>query len=298
MPSPEAFRFERSRGIVWVGDIADSSKYLNDDQAVDALEDFLPRLHWTASTLVDAAGGEFIKWTGDGFLAWFPTPLHRHLGTQAAAVFEAAWHLTLLVNVTQLGVATQRRFQIRHGVTYEQDALITRIRYPGGFETLDLTGRNVVLAFRLSGVVTDFPGIVTQRELVQASTANQRLSIDFRAWKVTREEQLKYFKGEKWGIRSVYRSGFKKQRRRSRSSVTKLAKQLVARVEGAGSVNAASMAFAIGVMDRMMNGPEWCRTVVDDYMRFVRDELLGTLKRLIPILEGSVGKDTHSGPTD
>jgi len=36
--------------------------------------------------VVESAGGRFIKWTGDGFLAWFETPLHRELGKVADAV--------------------------------------------------------------------------------------------------------------------------------------------------------------------------------------------------------------------
>ena len=112
------FTFHRSRGVVWVCDVVGSSKLLNDDASAAAVEDFLPRLHWTASLLVDAAGGKFIKWTGDGFLAWFETPLYRELGQQARVVFQAARHLTTLVNVTQLGVTRKCKFKIRHGVAY------------------------------------------------------------------------------------------------------------------------------------------------------------------------------------
>ena len=35
----------------------------------------------------------------------------------------------------------------------------------------------------------------------------------------------------------------------------------------------------------MLNGPVWCQEVAADYTRFVREELLGNLKRLLPILE-------------
>src|ERR1044071_6324691 len=98
MENLKKFEFERSRGIVWVCDLADSSKYLNDNQTADELETFLPRLYWIASVIVEAAGGKFIKWTGDGFIGWFETPLHRMLGKEAAKVFDAATQLTLLVN--------------------------------------------------------------------------------------------------------------------------------------------------------------------------------------------------------
>jgi class 3 adenylate cyclase len=66
------FTFQRGRGLVWVCDLEGSTKLLNDNGAVTAIEDFLPRFHWLARAVVDAFGGQFIKWNGDGFLAWFP----------------------------------------------------------------------------------------------------------------------------------------------------------------------------------------------------------------------------------
>lgn len=193
----EKFEFNRSRGVVWVCDLVGSSKHLNDDQIADDLEAFLPRLYWTALTIVEAAGGRFIKWTGDGFLAWFETPLHRTLGEQGAMVFNAAWHLTVLTNVTQLGLNPQRRFRIRHGVAYEQDALLIEITHPGGYKSLDIVGRAVVLAFRLAGVLADFPAIATQKELVDASAGHLSSGLSFRKWNVSVGEKQRYFKGER-----------------------------------------------------------------------------------------------------
>src|SRR5437879_6459707 len=105
------FAFARARGVVWVCDVARSTSVLNDDASVDALEEFLPRLYWTALQAVHAAGGVFVKWTGDGFLAWFETELERTLGKQAQAIFTTAWHLTFLINVTSLGVRVPKRMR-------------------------------------------------------------------------------------------------------------------------------------------------------------------------------------------
>src|SRR6266581_2491030 len=146
------FAFERARGLVWVCDVARSTSILNDDALVDALEEFLPRLYWTALQAVDAAGGIFVKWTGDGFLAWFETELERTLGKQAQAIFTAAWHLTFLINVTSLGVRAQKKMRLRHAVSYEPDALLMRIKSGDGHVAHDLLGRGVVHAFRMSSI--------------------------------------------------------------------------------------------------------------------------------------------------
>ena len=150
------FSFERGRGVVWVCDVESSSKHLNDDKSVSAMEEFLPRLHWLGKVAVSAAGGCFLKWTGDGFLAWFPIALHRELASKSPDVIEAIWHLTVMNNVTGLGVTERTRFHLRHGVTVEHDALITKISEEHG-ESIDLIGRSVVLAFRLAGIRAGFP---------------------------------------------------------------------------------------------------------------------------------------------
>src|SRR3954452_7105082 len=43
MKSEENFQFERARGIVWVCDIANSTKLLNDNKTAGLIEEFLPR---------------------------------------------------------------------------------------------------------------------------------------------------------------------------------------------------------------------------------------------------------------
>src|ERR1051326_3424248 len=59
------FKFRRSRGVVWVCDVAGSSSRLNSETGVENTEAFLPRLYWVATLAVESAGGRFIKWTGD-----------------------------------------------------------------------------------------------------------------------------------------------------------------------------------------------------------------------------------------
>jgi class 3 adenylate cyclase len=285
----ERFEFDRSRGVVWVCDIANSSKYLNDNKTVDDLESFIPRLYWTSAMIVEAAGGRFIKWTGDGFLAWFETPLHRQLGERAAAVLDAAWHLTFLVNVTQLGLDPQRKFRIRHGVTYELDALLTRIAYPGGYESLELAGCAVVLAFRLSGISSEFPSIVTQKELLDASSNHRSAAREFRKWNVTTQDKLKYFKGERWGTTAIYVSSTRPvQRSSSARRVARQVKNAVRKAEGESKGNQAGIEFALRFMTRMKSGPEWCQEVLDRHTSFLRDQMLEPLRRVIPLIERAI----------
>lgn len=217
MTSLHSFSFERSRGVVWVCDLAGSSRFLNDNNLAAHLEEFLPRLHWIGMTAVAAAGGHFVKWTGDGFLAWFHTPLYRDLGRQATAALEALWHLSFCVNVTQLGVTSPRKFRLQHGITYEQDALVTRITLDGSPDVFDITGRGVVLAFRLSGIPSPFPGYVAQTEATRAAREHGYDMVRFKTWRPTNEARLKYFKGETWGTKSLCQSTDGPPRRKRRS---------------------------------------------------------------------------------
>jgi hypothetical protein len=81
-----------------------------------------------------------------------------------------------------------------------------------GFESLDLMGRAVTLAFRLSGVGADFPGIAAQRDIVEA--VGNLHDFGFRKWKPTAGERLRFFNHEHWGTKSLFVSGAKKPRGR------------------------------------------------------------------------------------
>jgi class 3 adenylate cyclase len=283
MANPVEFEFQRSRGIVWVCDVAGSSSRLNSEDGVEDTEIFLPRLYWIAALAVESAGGKFIKWTGDGFLAWFETALHRDVHGTIRRCLDAVWHLTVLVNVTQLGLDPKRRFKIRHGIAYEQDALLTKIKHEGGFESLDLMGRAVVLAFRLSSIATDFPEITTHRDIVEAVGNDSAFA--FRKWKPNSEERLKFFKDERWGTNALYVSGARKPRRRSKAAVLKLAKSAIEKAESNLPTVDPSVAFSNSLLEGMANGPEWSRAVVLEYIRFLREELLASLKTITDLVE-------------
>ncbi len=282
MGRPAEFEFSRSRGVVWVCDVERSSSHLNSEGVRDA-EAFLPRLYWIAALAVESAGGIFIKWTGDGFLAWFETPLHRDLTRAVRRCLEAVWHLTVIVNVTQLALTPERRFKIRNGITYEQDALLTKIIHSGGFESMDVMGRAVVLAFRLSGMSAAFPGITAHRDIVEAAADGQRLQ--FLRWTPTVEERLKFFKGEKWGTDALYVSKIQKPRTRSKKFTVQQAKTAIQKAEERLPIDDGQLAFSKSLYDGMMTGPEWSRRVATDYTQFIREELLGSLTAVLRAVE-------------
>ena len=276
------FSFERGRGVVWVCDVANSSKYLNNDESVMTMEGFLPRLHWVAKLAVNAAGGQFVKWTGDGFLGWFPTELHRELGSQSAKVMEIIWHLTLMNNVTKLGIEGGKPFQLRHGLTIEHDALITNIADEQG-EFLDLIGRSVVLSFRLSGIKAGFPGIVTHKEVVEA-ISNKIPHITFKKLNLSAEEKLKYFKGERWGTNNLWVTAERKPRFKSLNSLLRSSKKAIATAEGGGPIP-KDINNILQFITALKAGPEWAKGIYQDYLKFVQEDLLEPLKGLVDELE-------------
>lgn len=284
-PKDRDFSFARKRGVVWVCDIAGSSRYLNDDASAQDLEDFLPRLYRTSAIMVEAAGGEFIKWTGDGFLAWFEVPLHRDLKRISTTVFEAAFHLTVLVNVTQLGVDSGKKFKLRHGVAYEKDALVTTIKSSDGVTLTDLIGRDVVLAFRLSGIEAKFPSIVTQKELATAHKEHAPSHISFSAWRPSKEDRLKFFKGEARGLSSICVTGTRKHRSVSKQTVLKRSKSAIAAAEGRKQTKYPFYEVWDRFDSVFLSGPPWCRDVMAEYLRFIKEDLLESLKGAVSVIE-------------
>lgn len=289
MMEPPEFFFERSRGIVWVCDVESSSAYLNADGSAGALEMFLPRLHWIASVFVEAAGGTFIKWTGDGFLAWFPAQLHRDIGDRASDALTALYHLTVFTNVTQLGVDANPKFRLRHGVTAEHDALLTKIVRAGKLDSLDVMGRAVVLAFRLSGMKAKFPGVTISSDVHDAYSSISGGTIHFKKWLVSSEDRLKYFKGEKWGTSHLYRASDKPSRKKSRQTVIRQAEKAIALAETPTKTRGKVHAMWDRIDSALRQGPDWSHQAMADYLGFIKTELLGGLKAATELLRDESG---------
>jgi hypothetical protein len=237
-------------------------------------------------TVVRAAGGVFIKWTGDGFLAWFESALIRQMGEQVTGVLNALWQLTAIVNITKLGVEKGPDFLVSHGVTFEQDALLTTITYPSGHRDLDIIGRSVVLAFRLAGVNAAFPSVVTQREIAMAHRDKGRDSITFSSWRPTSGERLRYFKGERWGTTTLYRSVERKPPKASTRALLRKAKTIVNELDGSlPATDAPHLGFSRELVQQMNAGPGWAKEVLAAYGGYIEHDLLGTVKKVVQFLE-------------
>jgi len=65
------FDFHRSKGIVWVCDLARSSSYLNDNAFRGSSGNILAPTSFHITRGGSSRRWSFIKWTGDGFVAWF-----------------------------------------------------------------------------------------------------------------------------------------------------------------------------------------------------------------------------------
>lgn len=270
-------KFRRTKGIVWVCDLAKSSSYLNNNDSVDEIEEYIPRLYYVSKLIVESYGGVFLKWTGDGFLAFFEVQLDRHKEMVSKKVFEAIWQLTFMSNVTQLGLKPKKKFKIRHGVTYEKDALLMNIATEPSKETLDIIGRAVVLAFRLSGIQTVFPSIVTVRELVETSNK------EFKKWRPSKEEKLKFFKGESFGTETIFISSESKNTKPSFKSTTKKVKKAIFDAESDARLDPESPIVIF--TNSMSNGPAWCKKIIQEEADFIKNGLLGTLKSVVEIIE-------------
>ena len=280
------FSFSRDRGIVWVCDIENSSRYLNDNESVVAIEQYLPRLHWLGRIAISAAGGQFIKWTGDGFLGWFPFELHRDLGTRAARVLRAIWHLSSMNNVTQLGLNTKEGLLLRHGLTIEHDALVTTVEDRDGSHD-DLIGRSVVLAFRIAAIRAEFPNVITQSDIVKAIPGEDIAKIYFRKLTLNANDRMCYFKGEKFGTDSLYESSERKYRKKSKETLLRTVRKQIARVEHPSSKLAPVDHTVQTIFGHLESGPEWTREVLASYMKFLKNDLFGALKEAESILNPS-----------
>jgi hypothetical protein len=283
MRKREPIEFERKRGIIWVCDVQDSSKALNSDNVVDAIEEFLPRLLWIGRQVVEAARGSFVKWTGDGFLSWFPCELERERARIVANAFDAAWHLSFTNNVTNLAVRSSGSpsFSLRHGITWEPDALVMSVEESNDHRSMDILGRDVVLAFRLASIRVDFPHISTQKALADIAIKHAHTNHTFNSLNLSDDDVLKYFKGERRSLKQLVGSSEARKSRRSKRPV-------VDQVMGAfkmlrsGLQNQADYAKMVDeYVNRLRSGPEWAKEILDKETRFINNDLIGTLLKVL-----------------
>lgn len=275
------FAFERGRGIVWVSDLAASSALLNSDSAVEDFERFLPRFYWFSDALLSAAGGRVVKWTGDGFLGWIPLRLDREKPGAARAAYTLAWHLTVLVNVTQMGLDPTRRFRLRHGVTYEPDGLLLTRHSESGVER-DVIGRDVVLAFRLAGVPSEFPFIVTPFQLAQLAGPHGSIAT-FEEWEPSEEEILTFFKGEDRGAGRLARST--KPVRPLAHDEARADAQRVVRALHESEPDEELVQVFMGLQERVAEGPGWAEEVLKSYLAWLREDVVAPLVDFVQLMK-------------
>jgi len=225
-------------------------------------------------------GGTFLKWTGDGFLAWFETPLHRELPERTRSLLEAVWHLTFTVNTTQLGSSPTKNFRLRHGVAYEHDALLTTIARSAKHKSLDITGRAVVLAFRLSGIPAPFPGLVADATIAKAAKGAGFDAIHLKSWEPSAEDWLRYFKGQAWGTRGIAISEQRKRRPSSLRSVVNKSDRHIRLVEENVRARAGEGTFSERYTHALSHGPEWAKVALAEESLFIERDMLGSLKAL------------------
>ncbi len=281
-----ALTVHRARGVLWVCDISRSSSFINSDDLAEHFEAFLPRLHWVSSLAIQAVHGELIQWTGDGFIAWFPLEVERQLGRTCNRILEAIWHFSAFVNITQLCVESPRPFRIRHGLTYEPDALVTLTTHQDGHVSKIISGRNVVLAFRLAGVEADFPNVATQQKIVQTLPARTKNLTNLKRWTPSKEQFLKYFKGEKMGTAGLCVSGRPKVSQSRADTWITQAEALLARAEGGRHRTPVDNTFVENFFPDLARSKDhrWCEESLDRYVRFLKEDMLGSLQKALDVI--------------
>lgn len=210
-------------------------------------------------------------------MAWFPIELYRELGPQASRVINISRQLSLVNNITGLGVEGEAPFRLKHGITVEHDALLTMVIDEHG-EHFDLIGRSVVLAFRLTGIKTYFPNIVSQREIVEAATKKKDSHVKFKKLNLSAEDRQRYFKGERWGTTNLYSSVERRPRPRSTNSLLRTVRKTIAEAEEPQTIQDETDPMIKQFMEDLLSGPTWTQDVFRNYIKFLREDFLGTLK--------------------
>ena len=127
------------------------------------------------------------------------------------------------------------------------------------------------------------------REIVEAASGAEISTIHFKKLRLSSEDTLRYFEGEQFGTGNLFASTDRKYRKRSKNAVLRMVSTTIADVENPQSDSAPVDSTVQSLVDHLQSGPEWTREVLKNYLSFVRDDLLGSLKKVKGLLESSVG---------
>lgn len=261
------FKFERKRGIVWVCDIKNSSFLMNSEGSVDDLEKFIPKLYFVSKLIVEAFNGEFIKWTGDGFLAFFTVEIERDFAEIKERALQCIFALNLITKMTNLG-DPKNSFELKNGVTYEKDALFMRIKSGKHCESIDIIGRDIVLAFRLSSLESSFPSILTTEEVVGSNSAQ------FIKLKLTSKMMANIFKSEGYKTTQIHRSVYEG---RAGSRLTDRLQNIIDNLERRD--DAKTKTCMNNFLQEMKKGPTWCKELIQQIEKQM-EQMIEALEKL------------------
>ena len=188
---------ERVGCMVLVGDLAGfSNSYASGNPAV--VEEFIRRFYVACSVVISAAGGELVKYTGDGFLSVWPLKEDFRANSQAALVVEAAaTALSVFVKFAELDLRLGLPVHLRQGITIEPNAVRVSFERRQGFGEHDYIGKMINLAFRIPSLPKSFPYIAAHKHYVEiaAMYGSSYIKESYRTRQVTDEEIKTLFKG-------------------------------------------------------------------------------------------------------
>src|SRR5260370_2779689 len=205
-PPIEEITTEKVSLIVLAGDLAGfSSEYAMGSAIV--VEEFIRRFYLICRWLIWHAGGELVKFTGDGFFAvWAISPSDiRATSDLCKRVSSCASTLSMFLKISGLDLKMDKRIHLKLGVVIEPNAI--KISYLNrGVPTNDYLGKKINFAFRILALPQASPYVAGHSEFVEIQNKypGKGFQSDYKKRGVTEDEVLKVFKGVRDNTDEVY----------------------------------------------------------------------------------------------
>jgi hypothetical protein len=126
-----------------------------------------------------------------------------------------------------------------------------------------------------------FPRIVAQREIAAVLREKEPPKVPFKNLTLSRDDKLKYFKGESWGTDGLCVSCDRPPKVRSLTSMLKKAKRALEKAETSVTSDDSGSTRTMALVLKLMNGPVWAQETIQEYARFVQNDLVGTFRSVV-----------------
>lgn len=272
--------------LVLTGDLRGFSRNYNRNPTI--YKEFLRRFYTFTSSCIESAGGDLVKFTGDGFLALWP--LHDSDFRKNSKICEivevTAFSLSGMIKISELDLEIESETFLRQGITIEENATEVEYGSPESNFEYDYLGTMINLSFFIPKIPEVWPYMAVHKDFIELKNMYDD-HLDYGAYtskKITEEKLGEKFEGydevdeiftleldSEAPVNEILKNHTNENY--SKNELKKLTRNLVSGSSDLGELlpDNSEIQFQKKLLDLSLNAPDWFRNSYVVYLKFLKE---------------------------